>query len=76
MEGRERIREVEELKNTPGLESGGKVKVEMKKSRQIHEAVKNVRRGSLIWFNYDGLVMCGFRHEMIDHGEKPMGMFI
>ncbi|RLG36684.1 hypothetical protein DRN79_04470 [Methanosarcinales archaeon] len=38
----------------------------MKKLRQIHEAVKKVRRGSLIWFNYDGLVMSGFRHEMID----------
>ncbi|MCW3136686.1 MAG: hypothetical protein N2V77_07115 [Canidatus Methanoxibalbensis ujae] len=38
----------------------------MKKLRRIHEAVKKVRRGGLIWFDYDGLVMSGFRHGRID----------
>ena len=42
-------------KKYPGiLESGEKVKAKIKKLRQIHEAVKKVKRGSLI---YMGLIM-------------------
>ena len=60
------------------LERRGKVKVEIVKDVKadtlLKEAIKKVKRGSLIYTDrfksYDGLVMYGFRHERIDHGER------
>ena len=60
------------------LERGGKVKVEVVKDVKaetlLREAIKKVKRGSLIYTDrfrsYDGLVMYGFRHERIDHSKR------
>ncbi len=57
------------------LERDGKVKVEVvrdvKAETLLREAIKKVKRGSLIYTDkyksYDGLVMYGFKHERIDH---------
>lgn len=60
------------------LKGRGKVKVERVKDVTaetiLRETIKKVRKGSLIYTDrfrsYEPLVMYGFRHERIEHGDR------